>query len=85
MDNLEDILVNKNRDVVISNEDLIQSKDDADDDSSDDSSDDDTAEEYMPDGEVVRKNSRGFKQLKNCKRFWEASVMIGKRKLIIFI
>merc|ERR1712179_617860 len=46
------------------------------DDSSDySSSDEDTAVEYMPDGEIVRKKSRGFKQLSNCKRFWKASLM----------
>ena len=45
------------------------------DDSSDESSDEDTAVEYMPDGELVRKKSRGFKQLSNCKRFWKASLM----------
>ena len=43
-------------------------------DSSDCSSDEDTAVEYMPDGELVRKKSRGFKQLSNCKRFWKASL-----------
>jgi len=47
-----------------------------DDDSSDySSSDEDNAVEYMPDGEIVRKKSRGFKQLSNCKRFWKASLM----------
>ena len=46
------------------------------DDSSDESSDEDTAVEYMPDGELVRKTSRGFKQLNNCKRFWKASLMV---------
>jgi len=46
-------------------------------DSSDDSSDEDTAVEYMPDGEIVRKKSRGFKQLTNCKRFWKASLNVG--------
>jgi len=45
-------------------------------DSSDESSDEDTAIEYMPDGELVRKKSRGFKQLNNCKRFWKASLMV---------
>ena len=45
-------------------------------DSSDESSDEDTAVEYMPDGELVRKKSRGFKQLNNCKRFWKASLMM---------
>ena len=53
-------------------------------DSSDDSSDDDSEDEYMSDGELVRKNSRGFKQLVNCKKFWIASQIIGKRKEIIF-
>ena len=46
------------------------------DQSSDESSDEDTAVEYMPDGELVRKKSRGFKQLNNCKRFWKASLMV---------
>eukprot|EP00092_Neocalanus_flemingeri_P037561 GFUD01040896.1.p1 GENE.GFUD01040896.1~~GFUD01040896.1.p1 ORF type:complete len:263 (+),score=112.91 GFUD01040896.1:1-789(+) len=46
-------------------------------DSSDESSDEDTTVEYMPDGELVRKKSRGFKQLNNCKRFWKASQMVG--------
>jgi len=45
-------------------------------DSSDESSDEDSAVEYMPDGELVRKKSRGFKQLNNCKRFWKASLMV---------
>ena len=45
-------------------------------DSSDESSDEDKAVEYMPDGELVRKKSRGFKQLNNCKRFWKASLMM---------
>jgi len=47
------------------------------DDSSDESSDEDTTVEYMPDGEIVRKKSRGFKQLTNCKRFWKASLNVG--------
>ena len=46
------------------------------DDSSDESSDEDMAVEYMPDGELVRKKSSGFKQLSNCKRFWKASLMV---------
>ena len=47
-----------------------------DDDSSDyeSSSDEDDVVEFMPDGEVMRKKSRGFKQLNNCKRFWKASL-----------
>ena len=45
-------------------------------DSSDESSDEDKAVEYMPDGELVRKKSRGFKQLNNCRRFWKASLMM---------
>lgn len=51
-----------------------------DDDSSDydSSSDEDNVVEYMPDGEIMRKKSRGFKQLNNCKRFWKASMMLEK-------
>ena len=50
------------------------------DDSSDyeSSSDEDDVVEFMPDGEVMRKKSRGFKQLNNCKRFWKASMMLEK-------
>ena len=50
----------------------------------DDSSDEESEDEYMSDGELVRKNARGFKQLVNCKKFWLASQIIGKRKEIIF-
>ena len=48
----------------------------------DESSDDETEseDEFMPDGEPVRKGSRGFKQLVNCKKFWMASQMVGKRR-----
>ena len=61
--------------------DMIECKSgDALDDSSDESSDEDSAVEFMPNGELVRKKSRGFKQLNNCKRFWKASLMIGKGK-----
>jgi len=51
-----------------------------DEDSSDydSSSDEDNVVEFMPDGEVIRKKSRGFKQLNNCKRFWKASLMLDK-------
>ena len=51
-----------------------------DEDSSDydSSSDEDNVVEFMPDGEVIRKKSRGFKQLNNCKRFWKASMMLEK-------
>ena len=56
-------------------EDMTKPIDDID-ESSDESSDEDTAVEYMPDGELVRKKSRGFKQLNNCKRFWKASLMV---------
>ena len=34
-------------------------------------------EEFMADGERVRKTSRGFKQISNCKRFWRASLLTG--------
>jgi len=53
--------------------DALQCGDDSE-DSSDESTDEDTAVEYMPDGELVRKKSRGFKQLTNCRRFWKASI-----------
>eukprot|EP00092_Neocalanus_flemingeri_P014240 GFUD01015360.1.p1 GENE.GFUD01015360.1~~GFUD01015360.1.p1 ORF type:complete len:296 (+),score=123.47 GFUD01015360.1:90-977(+) len=64
---------------VVMDNDRNLYKDEADvaNDSSDESSDEDTAVEYMPDGELVRKKSRGFKQLNNCKRFWKASQMVG--------
>ena len=42
-------------------------------DTSKDSSDEDEVLEYMPDGEIVRKASKGFTQLSNCKRFWKAA------------
>lgn len=35
-------------------------------------SEDDTVE-FMPDGEVIRKCKKGFKQLNNCKRFWKVT------------
>ena len=48
----------------------------------DESSDDETEseDEFMPDGEPVRKSSRGFRQLVNCKKFWLASQMVAKRR-----
>ena len=70
---------------ICNSEALITSKGPGvNDNSSDDSSDDESEDEYMPDGELVRKNSRGFKQIVNCKKFWVASQIIGKRKEIIF-
>ena len=47
---------------------------------SDYTSDEESEDEYMSDGEVIRKNSRGFKQLVNCRKFWVASQMMGKRE-----
>ena len=49
----------------------------------DESSDAETEseDEFMPDGEPVRKSSRGFRQLVNCKKFWLASQMVAKRRL----
>lgn len=37
----------------------------------------DSEDEFMADGERVRKTSRGFKQISNCKRFWKASLLTG--------
>jgi len=64
---------------VMDNDEYLETHTGNDDikDSSDESSDEDTAVEYMPDGELVRKKSRGFKQLNNCKRFWKASLVVG--------
>merc|ERR1711970_1673182 len=72
-------LGNIKEEFLIDNDDLLHAKGPYEDleDSSDESSDEDTAIEYMPDGELVRKKSRGFKQLNNCKRFWKASLMVG--------
>jgi len=76
IDNIEG---NIKEELLIDNDDLLHTKATYEDleDSSDESSDEDTAVEYMPDGELVRKKSRGFKQLNNCKRFWKASLMVG--------
>ena len=49
-------------------------------DSQDSETDSETSEsedEFMADGERVRKTSRGFKQISNCKRFWKASLLTG--------
>jgi len=69
----------KNKGMKISVHDDGFDNDDYDDDSSDFTSDEeDNVVEFMPDGEIVRKKSRGFKQLNNCKRFWKASLMLDK-------
>ena len=47
------------------------------DDSDDDSDMTESEDEFMPDGERIRKTSRGFKQISNCKRFWRASMLTG--------
>ena len=57
---------------VISN--LVQDGTSDNDDESDMSESED---EFMPDGERIRKTSRGFKQISNCKRFWRASMLTG--------
>ena len=78
IDNIDDVVITKDNEC---NGEVIIASRDADiiDDSADDSSDDtDSEDEYMPDGELVRKNSRGFKQLVYCKKFWLASQMVGK-------
>ena len=55
----KEAVIDKIEDIVLSK--TITSTDT--DDSSEKSSDEESAEEYMSDGEVVRKNKRGFKQL----------------------
>ena len=62
------------------NEDGLATPDYEDDSSDFTSDEEDNAVEFMPDGEIVRKKSRGFKQLNNCKRFWKASLMLDKGK-----
>ena len=47
-------------------------------DSETDSETSESEEEFMADGERVRKTSRGFKQISNCKRFWRASLLTGQ-------
>jgi len=56
------------------NESLIDmASSDTSEDTSKDSSEEDEVLEYMSDGEIVRKASKGFTQLSNCKRFWKAT------------
>ena len=83
IDELADSLKTKAN--ICNSEALITSKGaDDNDNSSDESSNEESEDEYMSDGELVRKNAGGFKQLVNCKKFWIASQIIGKRKQIIF-
>merc|ERR1712176_400563 len=58
--------------VVIDEDDLEDTiREEATEDDSDyDSDTSESEDEFMPDGERVRKTSRGFKQISNCKRFW---------------
>ena len=65
--------------VVIDEDDLEDTiREEATEDDSDYNSDTSESEdEFMPDGERVRKTSRGFKQISNCKRFWRASMLMG--------
>ena len=60
--------------------------DDSDSSDFDSDSEDDNVVEFMPDGEIVRKKSRGFKQLNNCKRFWKASncLITVKNQISVF-
>ena len=58
-------------------EDIIREKEASEDDSDYDSDTSESEEEFMPDGERIRKTSRGFKQISNCKRFWRASMLMG--------
>ena len=70
----------KMRGMMSDNEDGLGTSDYEDDSSDFTSDEEDNAIEFMPDGEIVRKKSRGFKQLNNCKRFWKASLMLDKGK-----
>ena len=66
--------------VVIEEEDLedtIREDEAPEDDSDYDSDTSESEDEFMPDGERIRKTSRGFKQISNCKRFWRASMLMG--------
>ena len=65
--------------VVIDEDDLEDTIREAatEDDSDYDSDTSESEDEFMPDGERVRKTSRGFKQISNCKRFWRASMLMG--------
>lgn len=72
-DKVTDILVNGDNvhEIV---EDTISNASDSDESDTDS---DDGVDEYMADGEIQRKNTRGFKLLKNSKRFWKATLMMG--------
>jgi len=76
LEKTDGLMGNFKQEVIIDNDELCGAQNGNDDteDSSDESTDEDTAVEYMPDGELVRKKSRGFKQLNNCRRFWKASI-----------
>ena len=70
------LITNMKSEMMIDNQNISpQYYSDVDDSSDESSTDEDSVVEYMPDGEIVRKKSRGFKQLSNCKRFWKASLM----------
>ena len=76
----DDENTNKNRDILSDSDDGLDTPDYEDDSSDFTSDEEDNTVEFMPDGEIVRKKSRGFKQLNNCKRFWKASLMLDKGK-----
>lgn len=64
--------------VVIDEEELEDTiREETFEDSDYDSETSESEDEFMPDGERVRKTSRGFKQISNCKRFWRASILTG--------
>ena len=65
--------------VVIDEDDLENTirEEPTEDDSDYNSDTSESEDEFMPDGERVRKTSRGFKQISNCKRFWRASMLMG--------
>ena len=55
----------------------VEPWEDSEADSETESETSESEEEFMADGERVRKTSRGFKQISNCKRFWRASLLTG--------
>ena len=74
-----DVYSNRGRDDSINK--VIDDEEESEEESSSESSDEDSGPEFMEDGEQRRKISRGFKELNNCRRFWKASLMMGKREL----
>ena len=55
----------------------VEPLEESEEDSETESETSESEDEFMADGERVRKTSRGFKQISNCKRFWKASLLTG--------